>query len=180
MRAPPPVVVIAIALVAPLSDAQSPPPLLARPRAMCYPHGPNSSPIPVTDLYQAIMENDPREVESLLRRGANPNEPSPPGVFPLIQAMGYQTDPKIAELLIKHAADVNVRTPKNEHGQTNGWSPIFYAIYRKRADLVSVLLKHHAKVTFRDIQGKSPLDWAKEVKDPTMIKEIESARSSHQ
>jgi len=167
-------------LVAPLSDAQSPPPLLARPRAMCYPHGPNSSPIPVTDLYQAIMENDPREVESLLRRGANPNEPSPPGVFPLIQAMGYQTDPKIAELLIKHAADVNVRTPKNEHGQTNGWSPIFYAIYRKRADLVSVLLKHHAKVTFRDIQGKSPLDWAKEVKDPTMIKEIESARSSHQ
>jgi ankyrin repeat protein len=126
------------------------------------------------------MENDPREVAGLLRRGANPNEPSPPGVFPLIQAMGYQTDPKIAELLIKHGADVNVRTPKNEHGQTNGWSPIFYAIYRKRADLVSVLLKHHAKVTFRDVQGKSPLDWAKEVKDPRMIKEIESAGSSHQ
>ena len=63
--------------------------------------------------------------------------------------MDYQTDPKISELLIKYGADVNVLTPKNEHGQTNGWSPIFYAIYCKRADLVNVLLKHHAKVTFR-------------------------------
>jgi len=31
---------------------------------------------------------------------ANPNEMFPPGVPPLIKAMGYQTDPKIAELLI--------------------------------------------------------------------------------
>jgi ankyrin repeat protein len=171
----------AIAVVATAyCSAQSPPPLLARPRAMYYPHGPGSSPIPVTDLYQAIMENDTREVEVLLRRGANPNEASPPGVFPLIQAMDEQTDPTIAELLIRRGADVNVRTPKNEHGHTNGWSPIFYAIYRKRADLVSVLLKHHAKVTFRDVQGKSPLDWAREVKDAAMIKEIENAGHSHQ
>jgi ankyrin repeat protein len=146
---------------------------------MYYPHGPDSSPVPVTDLYQAIMENGPREVESLLHRGANSNQPSPPGVFPLIQAMGYQTDPRIAELLIKHGADVNVRTPKNEHGQTNGWSPIFYAIYRKRADLVGVLLRHHAKVTLRDIQGKLPLDWAKEVKDAAMIKQIEATSSGN-
>jgi ankyrin repeat protein len=144
---------------------------------MFYLHGSNSSPIPVTNLYQAITENDPDEVESLLRRGANPNEASPPGGFALIQAMGYQTDPKIAELLIKHGADVNIRTPKNEHGQTNGWSPIFYAISRKRAGLVSVVLKHHAKVTLRDVQGKSPLDWAKEVKDSTMIKEIANSNN---
>jgi ankyrin repeat protein len=147
---------------------------------MYYPHGPNSSPIPMTDLYQAIMENDPREVEGLLRHGANPNEPSPPGVFPLIQAMGYDTQLKIAELLIKHGADVNVRTPKNEHGQTNEWTPIFYAIYRKRSDLVAVLLKHHAKVALRDVQGKSPLDWAREVKNAAMVKQIENAGSSHQ
>jgi ankyrin repeat protein len=116
----------------------------------------------------------------LLDRGANPNQPSPPGVFPLIQAMGYDTQPKIAELLIKHGADINVRTPKNEHGQTNEWTPIFYAIYRKRSDLVAVLLKHHAKVALRDVQGKSPLDWAKEVQSVAIIKQIEAASVGHQ
>jgi ankyrin repeat protein len=94
--------------------------------------------------------------------------------------MDYQTDPKIAELLIRHGADVNVRTPKNHLGQTNDWTPIFYAVYRKRADLVAVLLKHGAKVALRDVQGKSPLDWAKEVKDAAIVRQIEAASSRHQ
>jgi uncharacterized protein len=126
------------------------------------------------------MENDAREVEHLLQRGANPNEMSPPGVSPLIEAMGYQTDPRIAELLIKYGADVNVRTPKNERGQTNDWTPIFYAIYRKRTDLVAVLLKHGAKIELRDVQEKSPLDLAREVKDPAIVNQIEAATAAHE
>ena len=154
------------------AETPTPPPLLARPKVMYYPHGPDSSPIPGTHLFQAVYENDAREVEALLRRGAKPNELSPPGIPPLIEAMGYQTDPKIADLLLNFGADVNIRTPKNERGQTNNWTPIFYAIYRKRADLVAVLLKHRAKLNIRDVQGKSPADWAKEVKDPAIIKQI--------
>jgi ankyrin repeat protein len=68
-----------------------------------YPHGPGSSPIRVTDLYQAVMENDEREV----------------------------------------------------------------------------LLKHDAKVALRDSWGKSPLDYAKEVKDAAIIKQIEVARAGN-
>ena len=172
------ILTLSVAVVADCG-AQSPPPLLARPRAVYYPHGPGSSPIRVTDLYHAVMENDEREVEDLLHRGANPNEMSPPGIAPLTEAMGYQTDRKIAELLIKYGADVNVRTPKNEHGQTNEWTPIYYAVNRKRADLVAVLLKHGAKVALRDSWGKSPLDYAKEVKDAAIIKQIEVARAGN-
>jgi ankyrin repeat protein len=126
------------------------------------------------------MENDAQEVEHLLQQGANPNEMSPPGVSPLVEAMGYETDPRIAELLLKFGANVNVLTPKNEHGQTNGWTPIFYAISRKRADLVAVLLKHGAKITLQDVQRKSPLDSAREVKDPAIIRQIEAAITVHQ
>ena len=180
MRACPATIAYIVGVVATWQcDAQSPPPLLARPPRAVYLR-PNKSGIPVTDLCQAILENDARGVEALLQRGADPNDQSPPGLFPLIQAMDYQTDQRIAELLIKYGANVNVRTPKNEYGQTNGWTPIFYAIYKKRADLLSVLLKHHAKVQLRDTRGKSPLDWAKQMKQTAMVKQIEAAGATDQ
>ncbi len=163
-----------------LAQTPSPPPLLARPKAAYYPHGPLGSPVPVPDLLQAVMDNDAHQVEALLRQGANPNEAFG-GTSPLEWAMGSfaHTDARIAEVLLEHGANPNLRKAKNQFGQTNGWTPLFYAVHNKRSDLVAILLKHGSRVNIRDAQGKSPLDWAKEMKDAAIIKQIERSGSSH-
>ena len=85
------------------------------------------------------------------------------------------TDRRIAELLLERGADPNRRTAKNQFGQTNGWTPLFYAVSAKRSDLVAVLLRHGARVKIRDTRGKSPLDEAKEEHAPDIIKQLEDA-----
>jgi hypothetical protein len=164
-----------------VAQTPSPPQLLARPKAAFYPQGPLGSPVPVPGLLQAVMDNDAQQVEALLRRGANPNEAFAQ-TSPLEWAMGSfaHTDARIAELLLEHGANPNLRKAKNQFGQTNGWTPLFFAVHNKRSDLVAILLKHGAEVNIRDVQGKSPLDCAKEVKDATIIKQIETISAKHQ
>jgi uncharacterized protein len=127
------------------------------------------------------MANDTQLVEALLRQGANPNEISPDGTSPLEGAMGLfvHTDARIAELLLEHGANVNLRRPKNEMGQTNGWTPLFYAVNKKRSDLVAILLKRGAMVNIGDVWGKSPLDWAKEVKAPDIVQQLRQDIPKH-
>jgi ankyrin repeat protein len=74
-----------------------------------------------------------------------------------------------ASLLLAHGADPNRRTPENLKGHTNDWTPLFYAIYEKRSDLVSLLLRVHANTDIVDIQGKTPLQWALERKTPDIL-----------
>jgi ankyrin repeat protein len=142
---------------------------------MFYPHGPNSSPVPSPELFQAVMENDAREVASLLRQGVDPNQKAPNGYAPLIEAVIKDLDPAICKLLVEHGADVNVITPKGAGGLSNDWTPLFYAVYGKRQEAVAILLKHGAKVNIRDSQGKSPLDRAREAKNEAIIQELKAA-----
>src|ERR1700730_3042710 len=144
--------------------AQTPPPLLARPRAVYYPHGIHGEAVPVPDLYEAVLQNDKERVKDLLEHGAKPNELAPNGDYPLIESTVWGKDSEICRLLVEHGADVNVVTKPNAKGWSNKWTPLFYAVYRKRAELVSILLAHGAKTNLRDAQGKSPMDLAKEVR----------------
>ena len=161
-------------VVSGLAQTPTPPPLLARPRAVYL--QPNRPGVAVPDLLQAVMDNDVQQVGALLQRGANPNEAFY-DTSPLEWAMGsfFHTDPRIAELLLEHGAKPNVRKAKNELGQTNGWTPLFYAVVNKRSDLVAILLKHGAQVNLKDIRGKSPLDHAKEVKSDEIVKQLKAA-----
>jgi ankyrin repeat protein len=137
-------------------------------------NGPNG-PVPIPALYQAVLRKDSSRVDVLLKDGADSNEMCPCGTSPLEAAVFQAKDAQITELLLAHGADPNRRTPKNLKGSTNGWTPLFYAVYEKRADLVGLLLKHRAKIDIADIQGKTPLMLARERKAPDVIKKLEDA-----
>ena len=137
-------------------------------------NGPNG-PVPIPALYEAVLRNDRQKVESLLQNGADANEMCPCGTSPLEAAVQQVKNAEIAELLLSHGADANARTPKNAHGTTNDWTPLFYAVYDKRSDLVALLLKHQAKVDVTDIQGASPLYWAKKRHSPEIVKQLKDA-----
>jgi ankyrin repeat protein len=142
-----------------------------------YPHGVHGETVSVPELYDAVFQNDKQRVKDLLEHGANPNELSPNGDFPLIESTVWGKDPEICRLLVEHGADVNVINPPNPQGWQNKWTPLFYAIYRKRSELVPILLAHGARTDLRDYRGKSPMDWAKQVKSDEIIKQLKAAGS---
>ena len=148
-----------------------PSPLPSGPLVYSGPKGP----IPIPPLYEAVLRNDSPKVESLLAGGANANEPCPCGTSPLEAAVAQVKSPEITELLLSHGAEVNARTKPNSFGTTNNWTPLFYAVYDKRADLVKLLLKYHAKVDLTDVQGKSPLYLAKERNSPDIVQQLKDA-----
>ncbi|KAK1152539.1 hypothetical protein AOXY_G31229 [Acipenser oxyrinchus oxyrinchus] len=63
-------------------------------------------------LCKAVNDGDPRQVEVLLKRGADPNLVSPKGVAALHLAAGKETEKRICclKLLLQHQADPNVRS----------------------------------------------------------------------
>ena len=137
-------------------------------------HGPNGE-VPIPPLFEAVVRRDAQRVDALLTQGADANEMCPCGTSPLQEAVSQAKDAHIAELLLAHGADPNRRTPKNLKGHTNDWTPIFYAIYDKQADLVSLLLRYHAKTDLVDIEHKTPLQWARERKAPDIVALLQRA-----
>ncbi|XP_041086959.1 ankyrin repeat and LEM domain-containing protein 1 [Polyodon spathula] len=63
-------------------------------------------------LCKAVCDGDPRQVEVLLKRGADPNLVSPKGVAAVHLAAGKETEKRICclSLLLQHQADPNVRS----------------------------------------------------------------------
>jgi ankyrin repeat protein len=137
-------------------------------------HGPNGE-VPIPQLFEAVIRKDAQRVDALLTQGADANEMCPCGTSPIQAAVSQAKDAHITELLLAHGADPNRRTPKNLKGHTNDWTPLVYAIYDKRADLVSLLLRYHAKTYLVDVEGKTPLQWARERKASDIVALLQSA-----
>src|SRR5947207_1399638 len=137
-------------------------------------HGPNGE-VSFPPLFEAVMRKDAQRVDTLLTQGADANEMCPCGTSPLEEAVSQAKDARITELLLQHGADPNRRTPKNLKGHTNDWTPIFYAIYDNQVDLVSLLLRYHAKTDLVDIDRKTPLQLAREPKAPDIVALLQRA-----
>jgi ankyrin repeat protein len=60
------------------------------------------------------------------------------------------------KLLNQHPSLANA---KDIDGQEKGWTPLHVAAYTGDAEMVRVLLKHHAKVDARDKRDLTPLLW---------------------
>lgn len=126
-------------------------------------------------LSQAILLHDRDKVKSSLEHGADPNKPNHAGYTPLHEAM--KCDVEICRLLLDHGADPNIPV-KNLRGFSNNWTPIFFAAYYGRDDLISELLRHGAEVKVVDAMGKSPLWYARDQKKEAAVKVLEAAGAS--
>jgi ankyrin repeat protein len=135
-----------------------------------------------TALFRAVQLNDVEVIETLLKKGANPN----------INSMGYtpfgllagagpndrggrggvQMNVAVLDLLTQHGADVNAKisgTLSNSfhigYGNANdgvnskeGSSPLHEAARSGRQDLVRYLIDHGADPNLLDGEGQKPLD----------------------
>lgn len=138
-------------------------------------HGANGD-VPIPPLFEAVIRKDAQRVNALLTQGADANEMCPCGTSPLEAAISSQAkDADISELLLARGADPNRRTPKNLKSHTNNWTPLFYSVYDKRSDLVSLLLRYHAKTDLVDIQGKTPFQLARDRKASDIVTLLKSA-----
>ena len=108
-----------------------------------------------TSLDQALQRNDTKTVDSLLRRGADPNVNDRYGKTPLVWAAGYGRADEV-RLLLDHGANPN---QKDNTGET----PLAWAVENDHSDVVKLLLDHGASPNVKDTTGDPLLMWAAQV-----------------
>jgi len=145
------------------------------------------------DFIAAVTFDQPAAIESLLKRGFDPNTPSEKGVAGLLVAIQSES-PKSAMLLAKHPrTNVNVQ---NNVGETPlmlaainnqlelakvliargadvnrpGWSALHYAATRGHRDMMRLLLEHDAYIDAESDNGTTPLMMAAFFAPPLAVK----------
>ncbi len=142
-----------------------------------------------------------KQVKTALKNGANVNAKDRRGNTSLLIASGWNSDPKIIELLLKHGAnanDKNVMTalmfasfdnpnPKvvevllnhganvNDKNSSGRTALMFATIKNSHLKRIELLLNHGADVNVKDVTGDTALIWAtntKETANPQIIKAL--------
>lgn len=132
------------------------------------------------DFFSAIRQDDAKTVAELLRRGFDPNTPSPDGLSGLYLAL-REPAPKVAQVLVDWPqTNVETRTAKDESplmmaalkGQIElakrliardadlnkpGWAPLHYAATGSHLDMMALLLEHYAFIDAQSPNGTTPL-----------------------
>lgn len=153
-------------------------------------------------LFKAVEANDIEAVESALNNGANPNAVNEGGSTPIFYVVNSD-QPNIVRLLIAHGADVNYATPgdnaftplrgacirgniesinilldggANPNLQIGAMraSVLFDAILSQRVEVVRLLLSRSANPNLKRWDGKSPLAYAIEKKNETIIEMLKA------
>jgi ankyrin repeat protein len=132
------------------------------------------------DFFEAISNDNATTVQSLLRRGFDPNSVNPNGQAALLVALRLPA-PAVAKVLIAHPdTKVEVRSDKDESplmlaaikGEVDlcrqliardadvnkpGWAPLHYAASSGNAQVVQLLLDHYAYIDADSPNGSTPL-----------------------
>ncbi|KAF6012626.1 hypothetical protein HII12_002148 [Brettanomyces bruxellensis] len=103
-----------------------------------------------SEIYTKVSENDVTYVLNYLSNLAGSRVP--PDLLTLAARHGH-TD--IASLLLAFGAKVN-------YHDSNGRTPLMYAVGKDHMDMVKLLLENGAKIALKDKEGKTALDYAKE------------------
>lgn len=103
-----------------------------------------------SEIYTKVSENDVTYVLNYLSNLAGSRVP--PDLLTLAARHGH-TD--IASLLLAFGAKVN-------YHDSNGRTPLMYAVGKDHMDMVKLLLENGAKIALKDKEGKTALEYAKE------------------
>ena len=145
------------------------------------------------DFFVAIKRDDPGAIVQLLRRGFDPNTPSPDKEHGLMIA-AREASLQAAEALINHpktnveprnAADESPLMLASLKGHTAlvkkliargadvnkpGWAPLHYAATSGHLEIIEVLLEHHAFIDAQSPNGTTPLMMAAHYGTPAAVK----------
>ena len=145
------------------------------------------------DYFVAIKQDDSRTVESLLKRGFDPNARDPKGVHGLFVAVS-EPSPKVAGVLIDWPkTDVEPRTKEDEsplmivalkgdleltrrlvargaHVNKTGWTALHYAATNGHLTLIRFLLEQNAYIDAEAPSGTTPLMMAAHYGTPEAVK----------
>ncbi|KAM0169103.1 hypothetical protein ACHAPF_010289 [Botrytis cinerea] len=104
----------------------------------------------IAQFYNASKHGEKKKIQSLLKRGVEPDLPSPRKVTPLWIAITNGHIEVVRLLLETKSVNVNVRS-------VYGRSPIFWAAAQGHEELVKLLLSAGADTTFVDTDGNTAL-----------------------
>ena len=145
------------------------------------------------DFFVAIKQDDAALVTALLRRGFDPNTPSPDGLHGLYLAL-REPAPKVAQALIDwpktnlesrtaqdesplmmaalkgHAGLVRKLIDKGADVNKPGWAPLHYAATGGHLEVMNLLLEHHAFIDAESPNGTTPLMMAAQYGTPAAVK----------
>lgn len=100
-------------------------------------------------LHRAVDVDDPQVMQALLARKPNLDVEDRNNMTPLQKAVGNKKL-KMASLLLDAGANVNVTH------ESDGKTPLFWAVEWLNKDMVELLLAHKAEVNILDRNGKAP------------------------
>ena len=120
-------------------------------------------------LHVAIVYGNQSVIGHLLISGIDVNSPDSKGQTPLHYAAAYQ-NADAAEQIFSSGGDIALL---DTHGNTALWTAVFNA--RGKYRVVEVFLQHGGRqlAGVRNNHGKSPLDFARQIGDKTLLTMLE-------
>ena len=101
------------------------------------------------DLFEAAGALDPKPLKEMLSKGADPNQRTKDGEYPIQNAAYWGRTVNVLSL-IQEGADINVRSPHN-------LTPLHYAVQQDKHACVDVLIKAGAELNLLDREQQTPL-----------------------
>jgi ankyrin repeat protein len=149
----------------------------------------------LTELHRAAQKPDTTVLKQLLREGGDPNVRSDSGWTPLFSAVVVANTNAVI-ILLNAGSDVNVecgngnrplhhasdivspillaRGAKIDVRNRQGWSPLHSASFFGRVETVRLLLSADASPRAKTMDGKSPLQLAREKRHTQVISILEN------
>jgi len=104
-------------------------------------------------LVSAVRSGDVKAAKALLASGEDPNRPFGVNDWPPLMHAVHKNQIKTATVLLTYGADVDCGGP-------DGMTPLMMAAAYGNADMVRLLLKHHADLHLKTSEGSTALDYA--------------------
>ncbi len=101
-----------------------------------------------------------------IANGADVNEEDEEGWTPLMYAAYNNEYSDVINMLLDKGADIDAKN-------NDEWTPLVAAASHGFFDIIEALLKAGADVNVKDNEGKTALDYAKENKNPEILKLLE-------